>query len=114
MASRAAALLLLALVCIEFAAAEVVLDCCKTKTSKFFPLQRIQSYRIQDSGTGCDIDATVFVTKNERHLCVSHPSEEKWVKKHIDALEKRKQKQAEDLLQEGLGSSRNDAAAIVM
>uniref|UniRef100_A0A3B5K317 C-C motif chemokine 13-like n=1 Tax=Takifugu rubripes TaxID=31033 RepID=A0A3B5K317_TAKRU len=85
----------LALVCIEFAAAEVVLDCCKTKTSKFFPLQRIQSYRIQDSGTGCDIDATVFVTKNGRHLCVSHPSEEKWVKKHIDALEKRKQKQAE-------------------
>lgn len=45
--------------CICLAAAEVVLDCCKTKTSKFFPLQRIKSYRIQDSGTGCDIDATV-------------------------------------------------------
>lgn len=38
---------------------------------------------------------TSFVTKNGLHLCVSHPSEERWVKKHIDALEKRKQKHAE-------------------
>lgn len=93
MASRAAALLLLGLVCVEFAAgkqkggfkfldgsagvcahllpaasntfclclpaAQVVLDCCKTKTSKFLPLQRIESYSVQDAGTGCDINATV-------------------------------------------------------
>ncbi|CAG07793.1 unnamed protein product [Tetraodon nigroviridis] len=94
MASRAAALLLLGLVCVQFAAAQVVLDCCRTKTSKLLPLQLIRSYSVQDAGAGCDISATVFVTKTGRQLCVSHPSEEKWVQKHIDALLRRKEKHA--------------------
>lgn len=42
---------------------------------------------------------TSFVAKNGHQLCVSHPSEAKWVKKHIDALEKRKEKHAKSQVQ---------------
>lgn len=45
--------------CICSPAAQVVLDCCKTKTSRFLPLQRIESYSVQDAGSGCDISATM-------------------------------------------------------
>lgn len=34
------------------------------------------------------------MTKNGHKLCVSHPDEADWVKKRIDALEKRKEKHA--------------------
>lgn len=102
-------------------AAQVVPDCCKDKSPKMFPLQRIESYSIQEAGSGCDISATVWVsdiekvsrsgessvvsslisflfffslkTKTGKKLCVSHPRDEDWVRKHIDVLEKRKMRQ---------------------
>nr|XP_046242341.1 C-C motif chemokine 19-like [Scatophagus argus] len=91
MASRAAALLLLGFICVGFATAEIAVDCCLRTTNKFLPLQILDHYIIQDAGKGCEISATAFITKVGRTLCVSHPSEEDWVKKHIAFLERKKQ-----------------------
>uniref|UniRef100_A0A3P8WGL3 Eotaxin-like n=1 Tax=Cynoglossus semilaevis TaxID=244447 RepID=A0A3P8WGL3_CYNSE len=76
--------------------AEVVVDCCLSTTDKFFPLIRIESYKLQEAGQGCDISATVFITKTEKTVCIVHPTEEnkktKWVQTHIEYLEKKKKK----------------------
>ncbi|XP_069379410.1 C-C motif chemokine 20-like [Paralichthys olivaceus] len=95
MASRlAAALLLLGVICTGFAGAEVVVDCCLSTTDKIFPLIRIESYVLQEAGNGCDISATVFITKNEKTLCIIHPKDSnkktKWVKSHIEHLNNRR------------------------
>uniref|UniRef100_A0A3Q3WMN4 Chemokine interleukin-8-like domain-containing protein n=1 Tax=Mola mola TaxID=94237 RepID=A0A3Q3WMN4_MOLML len=89
MASRVAALLV-GLICVGFAAAQIVLDCCKDKSERPFPIHLIQSYTIQEAGKGCDKSATVL--QAGRQLCVSHPSEQAWVQKHINAVEKRNQR----------------------
>lgn len=47
-------------------AAQVVPDCCKDKSPMMFPLQRIESYSIQEAGSGCDISATVWVSDIEK------------------------------------------------
>ncbi|XP_074527112.1 monocyte chemotactic protein 1B-like [Halichoeres trimaculatus] len=86
-----AALLLLGVVCVEFSAAEVPIDCCLTTSSKRVPIQIIADHRIQEAGKGCDIGATVFETKKGVILCISHPSEEAWVRKTIRHLEKKAQ-----------------------
>ncbi|XP_040011915.1 C-C motif chemokine 20-like [Xiphias gladius] len=89
MASRVAALLLLGVICAGFAAAEIAVDCCLSTTDRFLPLIKIASYTIQEAGRGCDISATVFITKAGKTLCVVHPSERAWVKSHIKLLDKR-------------------------
>ncbi|KAG7490697.1 hypothetical protein JOB18_040606 [Solea senegalensis] len=90
-----ALLLLTVLLCADFTAAEVVVDCCLKTTDKFFPLILIDSYTLQEAGQGCDISATVFITKLEKTVCIVHPEEEKkktkWVKSHIKYLEKKKE-----------------------
>lgn len=40
-------------------AAQRLLDCCKTASTKKLPVQVIRSYSIQEEGRGCDIKATV-------------------------------------------------------
>ncbi|XP_060928034.1 C-C motif chemokine 20-like [Limanda limanda] len=98
MASRlAAALLLLGLMCTGFARAEVAVDCCLKTTDKFFPLIRISTYKLQIAGEGCDISATVFITKTANTICIVHPSEplkkNKWVKAHIKHLDNNRKAQ---------------------
>ncbi|XP_034452112.1 C-C motif chemokine 20-like [Hippoglossus hippoglossus] len=98
MASRlAAALLVLGLICTGFAGAEVAVDCCLSTTDKFFPLIRISTYTLQQAGEGCDISATVFITKTKNTICIVHPSEShkknKWVKAHIEHLDKNRKAQ---------------------
>uniref|UniRef100_A0A3Q1HVP0 Chemokine interleukin-8-like domain-containing protein n=1 Tax=Anabas testudineus TaxID=64144 RepID=A0A3Q1HVP0_ANATE len=86
MASRVAALLLLGIICTGFVAAEVAFDCCLKKSEKYLPPKILVSYTIQEAGKGCEISATVFTTRTGRILCVSHPSEQGWVKSHINLL----------------------------
>ncbi|XP_070690437.1 C-C motif chemokine 13-like [Pempheris klunzingeri] len=91
MASRVAALLLLGVViCAEFAAAEIAVDCCLSVGVKRLPLQNLESYSIQEAGKGCDIRATRFITKVGRILCVSHPDDLPWVRNHIKHLDAKK------------------------
>ncbi|CAB1420598.1 unnamed protein product [Pleuronectes platessa] len=76
MASRlAAALLLLGLICTGLSRAEVAVDCCLSTTDKFFPLIRISTYKLQIAGEGCDISATVFITKTANTICIVHPTD---------------------------------------
>ncbi|AWP07656.1 putative eotaxin-like isoform 4 [Scophthalmus maximus] len=94
MASRVAALLLLGVICARFAQGEMVVDCCLSTTDKFFPLIKIETYTLQHAGQGCDLSATVFITKAARTVCIVHPSAEnkrtKWVKSHIQYLDNKK------------------------
>ncbi|XP_056150275.1 C-C motif chemokine 19b [Lampris incognitus] len=82
MASRVAALLLLAVICIGFAESEILVDCCMSVTDKPVRRSHITSFHIQE-GMGCSINATVLVTKIGRSLCVPHPNKSEWVKKLI-------------------------------
>ncbi|XP_040899093.1 C-C motif chemokine 19-like [Toxotes jaculatrix] len=90
MASRVAALLLLGVLCVGFAAGEIAMDCCLNAVDKFLPLIMIADYSIQEAGKGCEISATAFITKSGRTLCVVHPSERPWVQKHIAHLDSKK------------------------
>ncbi|XP_022609477.1 C-C motif chemokine 24-like [Seriola dumerili] len=90
MASRVAALLLLSIICTEFAAAEVPVDCCKKASKTLIPKKIIESYTILEAGQGCDISATVFITKGGKRLCAVHPSVEGWVRSHINFLDLKK------------------------
>ncbi|XP_034548478.1 C-C motif chemokine 19a.2 [Notolabrus celidotus] len=90
MASRVAALLLLGVICVSFTAAEVPIDCCLETSSNRFPLQIVASHSIQEAGKGCDIGATVIITKVGRILCISHPSELSWVQNYIKYLNRQK------------------------
>ncbi|XP_034728826.1 C-C motif chemokine 19-like [Etheostoma cragini] len=90
MASRIAVLLLLGVICVGFASAEIVVDCCLTVAEKPLPLTIIHSYTIQERGKGCEISATAFITKVGRILCVSHPRDKAWVRSHINYLDKKR------------------------
>ncbi|XP_068455041.1 C-C motif chemokine 13-like [Clinocottus analis] len=90
MASTTAALLLLGVLCVGFASAEIAVDCCLTVSEKPVPLQRLQSYTLQEAGKGCQISATGFITKLGRTLCVSHPNDKAWVKSYIKHLDERR------------------------
>ncbi|KAJ4941971.1 hypothetical protein JOQ06_011842 [Pogonophryne albipinna] len=80
MASRIALLLLLGVICVGFASAQIAQDCCIKVAEKRLPLQILKSYTIQDAGQGCSISATVFVSKVGKTLCVPHPNDKAWVK----------------------------------
>ncbi|KAF7205319.1 C-C motif chemokine 20 [Nothobranchius furzeri] len=93
MASRAAALILLGLICFEFAAAQIPVDCCLSITEKRLPSKNLVSYTIQEAGKGCDISATVFLNRRNMKLCAAHPEGNAWVKQVIKTLEKRRGEQ---------------------
>ncbi|XP_037338302.2 C-C motif chemokine 19-like [Pungitius pungitius] len=90
MASSTAALLLLGLLCVGFASAEMMVDCCLTVAEKPMPLHLLQSYTIQEAGNGCRISATGFITKLGKTLCVSHPNNKLWVRKYIKYLDEKR------------------------
>uniref|UniRef100_A0A3P8Z4J9 Chemokine interleukin-8-like domain-containing protein n=1 Tax=Esox lucius TaxID=8010 RepID=A0A3P8Z4J9_ESOLU len=91
MAFRVAALLFVVTVCLGCAQAfsEVPVDCCLVTTDIRFPRHfKIVSHLLQTTDRGCDIDATVFITKSGMRLCTPHPSQSKWVSEYIKRLEK--------------------------
>ncbi|XP_054467497.1 eotaxin-like [Anoplopoma fimbria] len=87
MSSTTAALLLLGVLCVSFASAEIAVDCCLTVTERRMPLNILQSYTLQEAGKGCKISATGFITKVGKTLCVSHPNDKQWVKVYIKHLD---------------------------
>ncbi|XP_008287540.1 C-C motif chemokine 20-like [Stegastes partitus] len=93
MASKVAALLLLGIICLGLAAADVPVDCCLSTAEKRLPHRLVASYQIQDAGKGCDIKATLVITKAGRQLCLVHPDGNQWVQQLINAVDKRKQTQ---------------------
>ncbi|XP_045890053.1 uncharacterized protein LOC123959811 [Micropterus dolomieu] len=104
MASRVTALLLLGFICVGFASAQIVVDCCLKVSEKRLPLHILVSYTIQGAGKGCEISATAFITKAGKTLCVSHPADQSWVQSHIDYLEKKKQRLQEEQAQQQAAS----------
>ncbi|KAM7415621.1 hypothetical protein PAMA_017919 [Pampus argenteus] len=93
MASRVAVLLLLGVICIGFAAGEIAVDCCLVTSNKHLPRSALKSYIIQEAGEGCDISATIFITKKSKRLCLPPASQETWVQNHINFLDIKRQGQ---------------------
>ncbi|XP_038144066.1 C-C motif chemokine 20-like [Cyprinodon tularosa] len=92
MASKVAALLLIGLICFEFAAAEIAVDCClRVESEKRLHRRNLVSYTIQRAGEGCKISATVFVNQRNMKLCVVPPEGNPGVQKIIDYLDKKRQ-----------------------
>uniref|UniRef100_A0A8C7MW96 Chemokine interleukin-8-like domain-containing protein n=1 Tax=Oncorhynchus kisutch TaxID=8019 RepID=A0A8C7MW96_ONCKI len=91
MTSQVAALLFIATVCLGYASAfsVVPVDCCLLTTETRFPRHfKMVSYLLQTTEKGCDIDATVFITKTGVRLCTPHPTKSKWVADYIKRLER--------------------------
>uniref|UniRef100_A0A8C7LS47 Chemokine interleukin-8-like domain-containing protein n=2 Tax=Oncorhynchus mykiss TaxID=8022 RepID=A0A8C7LS47_ONCMY len=89
--SNMAALFFIATLCLGYAAAfsEVPVDCCLSTTDIRFPRHfKMVSYLLQTTDRGCDIDATVFITKTGARLCSPHPAESKWVADYVKRLER--------------------------
>ncbi|KAM4707489.1 C-C motif chemokine 21c-like isoform 2-T2 [Discoglossus pictus] len=64
------------------------LDCCLRVSTKEIPLNVLKCYKIQNAWNGCPIDAVVFITRRNIHLCA--PPYEKWVKVLKKKLDERK------------------------
>ncbi|XP_018420085.1 PREDICTED: C-C motif chemokine 19-like [Nanorana parkeri] len=73
-------------ICQVSAASRNPSDCCLSTNQKKFPYRLISSYRQQDSSSGCNIDAVVFTTHKNRHICA--PPNSGWAKKYMDCLRK--------------------------
>ncbi|XP_044187973.1 eotaxin-like [Thunnus albacares] len=91
MASRVTALLFLVVICIGFTAGEIAVDCCLSTTDRRLPRNILSSYVIQESGKGCVVSATVFITKKGKRLCAPESSQAKWVQDLITFLDKKRQ-----------------------
>ncbi|XP_029619613.1 C-C motif chemokine 4 [Salmo trutta] len=103
MTSQVAALLFVATVCLGYASAfsEVPVDCCLLTTETRFPRHfKMVSYLLQTTEKGCDIDATVFITKTGVRLCTPHPTRRKWVADYIKRLERTISLRTADTLQQ--------------
>ncbi|KAJ8005603.1 hypothetical protein DPEC_G00119650 [Dallia pectoralis] len=91
MAPRLAALLLVVTVCLGYTQAfsDLPLDCCLVVTDMPFPRSfKVVAHLLQTTDRGCDIDATVFITKTGMRLCTPHPKDSAWVAKYIKRMEK--------------------------
>ncbi|XP_038868933.1 C-C motif chemokine 4-like [Salvelinus namaycush] len=91
MTSQVAGLLFVATVCLGYASvfSEVPMDCCLLTTETRFPRHfKMVSYLLQTTEKGCNIDATVFITKTGLRLCTPHPTKSTWVADYIKRLER--------------------------
>uniref|UniRef100_A0A3B4ACY7 Chemokine interleukin-8-like domain-containing protein n=1 Tax=Periophthalmus magnuspinnatus TaxID=409849 RepID=A0A3B4ACY7_9GOBI len=78
--------------CLLFAA-EVAQDCCLRVAQQRLPARRIQSYKVQEAGRGCDISATVVQMKGGKHLCLPHPEGHLWVQRVMKMVDQREENQ---------------------
>ncbi|KAJ8287105.1 hypothetical protein GJAV_G00047720 [Gymnothorax javanicus] len=93
---RVAAVFLLVLVLCTYATASTdeLLDCCLSTKNKPIPFSILKDYSIQAVSGGCQIPATVFITKKDLRLCAPPRNRSKWVAKLIKKLDKKdKQRQ---------------------
>ncbi|XP_073409207.1 monocyte chemotactic protein 1B-like [Dendrobates tinctorius] len=63
-------------------------DCCLKTNDKEIPQQNVKSYRHQTTTEGCNIEAIVFITRRNKHLCA--PLGLKWVKDLMARVDKKK------------------------
>ncbi|CAL8293853.1 unnamed protein product [Gadus morhua 'NCC'] len=89
MATRLLMLLSLALISSHWTLGEVPVDCCPGVTDRELPCQRVKSYLVKDASTGCHLDATVYITRRGKQLCVPHPTQRHWVRACITAVDAR-------------------------
>uniref|UniRef100_A0A3B3ZQM6 Chemokine interleukin-8-like domain-containing protein n=1 Tax=Periophthalmus magnuspinnatus TaxID=409849 RepID=A0A3B3ZQM6_9GOBI len=66
---------------------DIAMDCCLEVKNKVVPKEVVVHYFEQVGGQGCDIDATILVTRQGRNLCIT-PTQPKLnqIKKHVDKL----------------------------
>uniref|UniRef100_A0A3B3ZQJ8 Chemokine interleukin-8-like domain-containing protein n=1 Tax=Periophthalmus magnuspinnatus TaxID=409849 RepID=A0A3B3ZQJ8_9GOBI len=69
------------------AVGQIAMDCCLEVKNKVVPKEVVVHYFEQVGGQGCDIDATILVTRQGRNLCIT-PTQPKLnqIKKHVDKL----------------------------
>ncbi|KAL0965560.1 hypothetical protein UPYG_G00282960 [Umbra pygmaea] len=91
MSLHVALLLLLASVLWSHVAASTdqAIDCCLTTTNNKLPYTSLKSYNIQAVSGGCQIAATVLVTKKNRRLCAPPATKNNWVAKLIKKLNRK-------------------------
>ncbi|KAM3936907.1 C-C motif chemokine 21c-like isoform 2-T2 [Leptodactylus fuscus] len=63
-------------------------DCCLTTKDKEIPYNNVKCYMQQTAAQGCYLDAIIFVTRKNRHLCA--PPNSAWVKNLMAKLDKHK------------------------
>ncbi|XP_036450866.1 C-C motif chemokine 19b [Colossoma macropomum] len=63
-------------------------DCCLSTLDKTIPHKMVKSFYLQTVDKGCNVSATVFVTKKGRKLCAPPLTKSDWVRKLTDRLKK--------------------------
>ncbi|KAM4050226.1 monocyte chemotactic protein 1B-like [Anomaloglossus baeobatrachus] len=63
-------------------------DCCLQTNNKVIPQQNVRSYRRQTTEEGCNIEAIVFITRKNKHLCA--PPGSQWVKDLMEKVDKKR------------------------
>ncbi|XP_077141072.1 C-C motif chemokine 7-like [Ranitomeya variabilis] len=63
-------------------------DCCLKTSDNVIPQQNVKSYYHQTVTGSCNIEAIVFITRRNRHLCA--PPSSKWVKDLMARVDKKK------------------------
>ncbi|XP_041119254.1 C-C motif chemokine 20-like [Polyodon spathula] len=76
-------MLLLASLYVDHAAARDH-SCCLAYSKKPLPSSRIKGYTIQTNKNSCNIEAVIFHTINDKHVCAN--PRDKWVLKRIQHL----------------------------
>ncbi|XP_073536447.1 monocyte chemotactic protein 1B-like [Phyllobates terribilis] len=64
-------------------------DCCLKTNNKQIPQQNVRSYHRQTTTEGCNIEAIVFITYRNKHLCA--PPSSKWVKDLMARIDRKKE-----------------------
>nr|XP_046241881.1 C-C motif chemokine 19a.1 [Scatophagus argus] len=67
--------------------AQLPMDCCLQAKNQTVEKFVVANYRRQSNGEGCNVDATILVTRRKVNLCV--PADEPWVHevvKHVKWL----------------------------
>ncbi|XP_020794060.1 C-C motif chemokine 19-like [Boleophthalmus pectinirostris] len=84
--------MLLVLLCAALCSAEVPQDCClSVAQQRPLPARLIHSYKLQEAGRGCAINATVVQMKAGRRLCLPHPEGHPWVQRLMRVVDQRQQ-----------------------
>ncbi|KAI7809345.1 putative monocyte chemotactic protein 1B-like [Triplophysa rosa] len=80
-------LLLLLCVCVTLCQSGPV-RCCTKYSTQSLPLRRLKDYKLQDVTMTCNIEAVVFTTVKDKHICAN--PKDQWVQKAILYIQKTK------------------------
>ncbi|XP_069604379.1 C-C motif chemokine 7-like [Ranitomeya imitator] len=74
----------------QVSSASFSFDCCLKTSDNAIPRQNVKSYYHQTVTGSCNIEAIVFITHRNRHLCT--PPSSKWVKDLMARVDKKNEK----------------------